>query len=66
MPADHVAAELARDNGDAQTACEVHLADSLRLLRAGELDRAVERLDEAAEIVSSAGLRQEYVAPVQP
>ncbi|MEJ7844977.1 MAG: EAL domain-containing protein, partial [Acidimicrobiales bacterium] len=66
VPEAFVAAELARDNGDAQTAAEVHLADGLRLLHDGELDRAVERLEQAAAIVAAAGLRQEYVAPVKP
>jgi diguanylate cyclase (GGDEF)-like protein/PAS domain S-box-containing protein len=66
VPAEFVAAEMARDNGDAQTATEVHLADGLRLLHAGDLARAVERLEEAAAITAAAGLRQEYVAPVTP
>gem|GEM_PF-330667 len=66
VPAELVAAELARDNGDAQTAAEVRLADGVRLLGAGDLDGAVERFDQAAAIAASAGLRQEYVAPVKP
>ena len=66
VPEEFVAAELARDNGDAQTAAEVHLADGVRLLFAGEVDRAVERLEQATKIVAAAGLRQEYVAPVKP
>ncbi len=66
VPAQFVAAEMARDTGDAQTASEVHLADGLRLLHEGEIDAAVERLEQAAAIVSAAGLRQEYVAPVKP
>ncbi|HZQ77761.1 MAG TPA: EAL domain-containing protein [Acidimicrobiia bacterium] len=66
VPAELVATELARDNDDAQTSAEVRLADAVRLLREGDTDRAVERLEEAAGIVARAGLRQEYVAPVQP
>ena len=66
VPAEHVATELARDNGDAQTATEVHLADALRRLYGGDLDGAVARLEEAQAIVAGAGLRQEYVAPVLP
>ena len=66
VPPEFVAAELARDNGDAQTASEVHLAEGLRLLHAGDLDGAVERLEQAAAIVAAGGLRQEYVAPVKP
>ncbi|MDQ1499078.1 MAG: hypothetical protein QOI86_2418, partial [Actinomycetota bacterium] len=66
VPAGFLAAELDRDNGDAHTATEVHLAEGLRLLHAGELARAIERLDQASAIAAAAGLRQEYVAPVKP
>ena len=66
VPAELVAAELARDNDDAHTGAEVHLADGIRLLHDGRLEQAVERLEEAAAIVAAAGLRQEYVAPVKP
>jgi diguanylate cyclase (GGDEF)-like protein/PAS domain S-box-containing protein len=66
VPEPFVAIELGRDLGDAQTATEVHLADGLRLLYAGRLGEAVERLLKANEIVANAGLRQEYVAPAKP
>ncbi|MDQ1569080.1 MAG: hypothetical protein QOF96_3960, partial [Actinomycetota bacterium] len=66
IPAEFVARELARDNDDAQTSVEVRLAEGLRLLDAGDVERAVERLEEAATITARAGLRQEYVAPVKP
>jgi diguanylate cyclase (GGDEF)-like protein/PAS domain S-box-containing protein len=66
VPEAFVAIELGRDLGDAQTSTEVHLADGLRLLYAGELERAAARLEEAKAIVAAAGLRQEYVAPVLP
>jgi diguanylate cyclase (GGDEF)-like protein/PAS domain S-box-containing protein len=66
VPAEFVERELARDNDDAQTSVEVRLADGVRLLHAGDIERAVERLEEAAEITARAGLRQEYVAPVKP
>jgi diguanylate cyclase (GGDEF)-like protein/PAS domain S-box-containing protein len=66
VPAEHIAAELARDSGDAQTATEVRLADALRRLHGDDLDGAVARFEEAAAIVAAAGLRQEYVAPVLP
>jgi diguanylate cyclase (GGDEF)-like protein/PAS domain S-box-containing protein len=66
VPAEFIAAELARDTGDAQTAAEVRLADGLRLLHDGDLAGAVDRLEEAAAIAAAAGLRQEYVAPVKP
>jgi diguanylate cyclase (GGDEF)-like protein/PAS domain S-box-containing protein len=66
VPAEAIEAELARDNGDAQTAAEVRLADGIRLLHAGAIDAAVARLEEADAIVARAGLRQEYVVPVKP
>ena len=66
VPPEHIAAELGRETGDAQTACEVRLADGLRLLYDDDVDGAVDRLSEANAIVRSAGLRQEYVAPVKP
>jgi diguanylate cyclase (GGDEF)-like protein/PAS domain S-box-containing protein len=66
VPAELVATELARDNDDAHTGVEVHVADAVRLLGAGDVDGAVARLEEAAAISARAGLRQEYVAPVGP
>jgi diguanylate cyclase (GGDEF)-like protein/PAS domain S-box-containing protein len=66
VPDPFLAIELGRDLGDAQTATEVRLADGLRLLHLGEIERSVERFKEAAKIVSDRGLRQEYVAPVMP
>jgi diguanylate cyclase (GGDEF)-like protein/PAS domain S-box-containing protein len=66
VPAEAVAAELARDNDDAHTSAEVRVADAVRLLAAGDVDAAVARLEEAAAIAAAAGLRQEYVAPIGP
>ncbi|MDQ2649240.1 MAG: diguanylate cyclase, partial [Actinomycetota bacterium] len=66
VPAEHIAAELEHETGDAQTAAEIRLADGLRHLYDGELDAAVDRLTQADGIVRRAGLRQEYVAPVKP
>jgi diguanylate cyclase (GGDEF)-like protein/PAS domain S-box-containing protein len=66
VPAELIAAELARDDGDAHTGAEVRLADGIRLLYEGRLEQAVARLEEAAAVVASAGLRQEYIAPVKP
>ncbi len=39
--------EIGRDLGDAHTSTEVHLADGVRLLYAGEIDAAVQRFTEA-------------------
>jgi diguanylate cyclase (GGDEF)-like protein/PAS domain S-box-containing protein len=66
VPAEAVAAELARDNYDAHTSAEVRVAAAVRLLAAGDVDGAVGRLEDATAIVGGAGLRQEYVAPVRP
>lgn len=64
VPAAFVAAELARDNDDAHTSTEVHLADGVRLLYKPDLDGAVQRFEQAYKIMKKAGLRQEFVAPV--
>ncbi len=59
-------AELDRGSEDAHTASELHLAEALRLLTEGQVDRAVEQLAAGITIVRRAGLRQEYVAPLFP
>ena len=66
VPDAFVAIEIGRDLGDAHTATEVHLADGVRLLYAGDLEGAVERFSEALGIISAAGLRAEYFAPPRP
>jgi len=66
VPADFVAKGLGRDNGDLHTAGEVRLAEALRLLSSSEYAGAVNRLQEAEGLIDSAGLRQEYVAPIKP
>jgi PAS domain S-box-containing protein len=67
VPAELIRAQLERgDLEDASTNTEVHLAEGVRLLGAGEVDKAIEVLQTARRIVRKAGLRQEYVAPVLP
>ncbi|HEX3394491.1 MAG TPA: EAL domain-containing protein [Acidimicrobiales bacterium] len=66
VPADLVAAELARGNDDAHTSTEVHVAEAVRLLAGGSVDDAVVVLEAAVGIIRHAGLRQEYVVPVYP
>ncbi len=66
VPEAFVAIEMGRDLGDAHTATEVHLADGVRLLYAGETERALERFGQAQVVVDRHGLRSEYVAPVLP
>lgn len=57
------AAELERGTDDAHTAVEVRLGETVRLIRLGQWEDACSVVDQALEIVSSAGLRQEYVIP---
>jgi signal transduction histidine kinase/tetratricopeptide (TPR) repeat protein len=64
LPAELVAAELARPRDDVHTSAEVLTAEALRLVDAGDLDGARARLEEADRLVRDAGLRQEYVSPV--
>jgi diguanylate cyclase (GGDEF)-like protein/PAS domain S-box-containing protein len=66
VPAELVAAHIGAAHGDAHTATEVHVADAVRMLTAGEYERAAATLEVARGIVRRAGLRQEYVAPVLP
>ncbi|MEA2843109.1 MAG: hypothetical protein QOJ69_780, partial [Actinomycetota bacterium] len=66
VPAELVRARMEHRNDDAQTAAEVLVADAVRLLREGSPAAAVATMQDAAGIVSRAGLRQEYVAPVLP
>lgn len=63
---DLIRAELARGGEDAHTACELHLADAVRLLHDGAVAQAVSQLAAGITIVGRAGLRQEYIAPVFP
>ena len=66
VPAELIRAQLSVDTADAQTATELHLAEAVRLLGSGQIDAAIEELEEAARLVRRSGLRQEYVAPVAP
>ena len=66
VPAEAAARELHRPRGDVHTAAEVLQAEAVRLLAAGRPAQAVERLREAHRIVKAKGLKQEYVAPIQP
>jgi two-component system sensor kinase len=66
VPEAFVAMEIGRDLGDAHTSTEVHLADGVRLLYAGQADAAVQRFTEALAIIADAGLHAEYFAPSRP
>ncbi|MGI9193320.1 MAG: ATP-binding protein [Actinomycetota bacterium] len=58
--------DIQRTHEDASTLVELHLAEGVRLLGAGEPEQAVEIFEEARRVIRKAGLRQEYVAPVLP
>lgn len=66
VPADLVDAELAAISDDVHTAAEVLQAHGRFLLAEGRSDDAVATLERADAMVRASGLRQEYVAPVQP
>jgi two-component system sensor kinase len=59
-------AELQRGNEDVHTKAEVWQAEALWLLREGHPEEAAAALEKAQRLVRQTGLRQEYVAPVQP
>ncbi|MHB1923649.1 MAG: ATP-binding protein [Acidimicrobiales bacterium] len=66
IPESLTATELNRRNEDVHTSTEVRLAEAIRLLADEKPDPAVRLLEEAWKAVNTAGLRQEYVAPVLP
>ena len=66
VPASLIQTELAHDRHDAATRAELLQAEGIRLLRLGQCEEAVARLQEAADLVRRSGLRQEYVAPILP
>ena len=66
IPAALAAAALAVDTGDAHTTVELLVAEGVRLLHDGLPGDAAAAFGRAADVVRSAGLRQEYVAPVRP
>ncbi|MEY2398328.1 MAG: hypothetical protein QOJ00_1502, partial [Actinomycetota bacterium] len=66
VPAALIRAQLDQGNDDAQTDADVHVAEGVRLLACEDYDAAVAVFAEAVRIVKSNGLRQEYVAHVQP
>ena len=61
-----VTRELAHSVGDVHTSGELLTGEAVRLLAAGETTTAVDVLVEAHRQVQQAGVRNEYVAPIQP
>ncbi|HTJ75802.1 MAG TPA: response regulator [Acidimicrobiales bacterium] len=66
VPGDLVHCALAALAEDIHTGAEVLQAEALRLLGDGRPAEAVEVLQRAAKMVAAKGLKQEYVAPIQP
>ena len=66
VPADLIKGDLERLGEDVHTAAEVLQAEAVRLLGAGRPGDAVAVLGRAAAMVKAKGLKQEYVAPIQP
>ena len=56
--------ELSRGSKDASTTTELRLAAGIQALHDDDIDDAFNQLNEAAETIRKAGLRQEYIAPV--
>ena len=63
LPAGLLERELDRDRQDAQGSSQVVFADGLRLLGAGDAERAAERFEEAFKIADRAGIRNAYTLP---
>jgi signal transduction histidine kinase/tetratricopeptide (TPR) repeat protein len=66
VPAEFIRTQLEYGLDDAQTDADVNVAEGIRLMAEGDPAAAVAVLEDAARIVRAAGLRQEYVAPIQP
>jgi PAS domain S-box-containing protein len=66
VPAELVHGDLAALAEDVHTGAEVLQAEALRLLGDGRPAQAVGVLERAAAMVAAKGLKQEYVAPIQP
>ncbi|MDQ3504393.1 MAG: diguanylate cyclase, partial [Actinomycetota bacterium] len=61
-----IEAQLTRVGEDASTQCELHLALGIHHLANQDLLGAVAQLETARATASRHGLRQEYVAPINP
>ena len=65
IAAEDVQRELAHSTGDVHTSGELLTGEAVRLLAVGETAKAVEVLEDAYRRVRTAGVRNEYVAPIQ-
>ncbi|HJV09722.1 MAG TPA: hypothetical protein VJ653_08570, partial [Acidimicrobiales bacterium] len=66
VPAELIHGDLQRLGADVHTAAEVLQAEAIRLIRLGRPADGAAVLERAAGMVAAKGLKQEYVAPVQP
>ncbi|HVL05787.1 MAG TPA: response regulator [Acidimicrobiales bacterium] len=66
VPAELIHGDLERLGEDVHTAAEVLQAEALRLMNLGRPADAATMLERAAAMIKAKGLKQEYVAPVQP
>ena len=65
ISAEDVERELAHSTGDVHTSGELLTGEAVRLLALGETAQAVDVLERAHRQVRAAGVRNEYVAPIQ-
>jgi PAS domain S-box-containing protein len=66
VPAELIQVDMERLGEDVHTAAEVLQAEALRLMNLGRPADAAAALVRAAGMIKAKGLKQEYVAPVQP
>src|SRR3954451_2548845 len=64
--AEDVQRELSHSTGDVHTSGELLTGEAVRLLALGDSAKAVEVLEDAYRRVRTAGVRNEYVAPILP
>ena len=63
IPKEIVESELARDRNDAQSVAQVLLAEGVRQLGAGEIDKAAEAIERAVEVTNNARVRDRVHGP---
>jgi PAS domain S-box-containing protein len=66
VPTELIQDDLGRLGEDVHTAAEVLQAEAVRLIALGRPADAATVLERAAQMIKAKGLKQEYVAPVQP
>ncbi|MHB8971643.1 MAG: ATP-binding protein [Pirellulaceae bacterium] len=64
IPQEIVLSELARERNDAQSISQVLLAEGVRQLGAGEIDKAAEAIERAVAVTNVAQVKTVYTVPV--